>query len=208
MHSIIPWCYVWRHVIHVPAYAYIYIHISVPALAADCRSLQLLCAKKLMHICQHITISNVRHCICIMHETRIAISCISCIPVPVTCRSDTLILVVVVVICIPAATSHQMQSAILIASSSWWDRTSWTPPTHGLWVLSPHPLGPSAPQPLILALTTRLRCIANLERALAMRNGDVARLWGLYGVWASLDTVLSLSLEMIKKMRLVNMHGL
>ena len=55
-----------------------------------------------MHICQHITIGNVRHCICIMHETRITISCISCIPVPVTCRPDTLILVVIVVACVPA----------------------------------------------------------------------------------------------------------
>ena len=127
-----------------------------------------------MHIFQHITIGSVGHCICVMHETCITISCMSCIPVPVTCRPDTLMLVVIVVACIPAEASCQMQSAILIATTSGID-PSYPGRLHimmgldiidpsGSWPLgiipsSPHPLDPSGPQSLFLILTTRLRYI-------------------------------------------------
>ena len=116
-----------------------------------------------MHIFQHITIGSVGHCICVMHETCITISCMSCVPVPVTCRPDTLMLVVIVVACVPAEASCQMQSAILIATTSGID-PSYPGRLHimmgldiidpsGSWPLgiipsSPRPLRPSFPRPL------------------------------------------------------------
>ena len=71
---------------------------------------------------------------------------------------------------------------------------------------SPRPLRPSAPQPDPDHQASLLH--QPWRGAHAMGNGNEERLWGHYGVWASLNMVLSLSLEIIKNSRMVNMHGL
>ena len=116
------------------------------------------------------------------------------------------------------STTHQMQSCdcnrIIITGCCIMDPS-------GSWPLGiiPHPLGLSAPQALIPSAPQALSPSAWLwppgfttwptyGRAHAMGNGNEARLWEHYRVWASLSMVLSLSLEIIKNSRMVNMHGL